>query len=324
MPRSGTTWTFQALECDDSLYALKEPDSGAERSSAIWANRHIGRIPVLTPGERDDRYRLLWAWIMNGAIETPRLRLAAQMLRLMSPPAWGKANRLRAIPTLERKRYLRGGFSPAMKLAGAIASRPPVRRNPVLDDHRLLIKTVHAPLTLEWLASEFDFDALVLLRHPGSILASWISLDMDAQYVPFAESPAVRRVAEGWGVKLPGPDHLEQMIWQIGVLLTALEKAASHQPTWVVRSHEQLCIDPVEAFRQLYAELGLRWNEKAEAFLVENDRPGQGFRTRRVAAEMPDKWKQRLTAHQVAEMQRVLAWFPLTTWSPEDFTVSQG
>jgi len=207
-------------------------------------------------------------------------------------------------------------------MAGAIASHPPDRRNPVLDDHRLLVKTVHAPLVMDWLASEFEFDVLVLLRHPGSVLASWIALDMDAQYVPFSETPAVRRLAEQWEVRLPGSDHLEQMIWQIGVLIMALEKAAAHHPDWVVRTHEQMCRNPVEEFRLLYAELGLHWNEQAEEFLVENDRPGKGFRTRRLAAELPDNWKQRLTPHQIAEMQRVLAWFPLTTWSADDFGVA--
>jgi hypothetical protein len=322
IPRSGTTWTLEALECDDTLYSLSEPDSEGSRSSAIWAKRHTGRLPVLAPGERNDPYHLLWAWILAGATETPRLRVAGQMLRLMSPLA--KATGLRAIPTLECKRYLRGGFSPAMSLAGVIANHPPVCRNPILDDHRLLVKTVHAPLAMDWLATEFEIDVLVLLRHPGSVLASWIALDMNAQYVPFAGTPSVQHVAETWGVQLPGSDHLERIIWQIGMLITALEQAAAHHPDWVIRTHEQMCRNPVEEFHRLYSDLGLHWNEKAKNFLVKSDRPGTGFRTRRLTAELPDNWKQRLTPHQLAELQRVLAWFPLTTWSAEDFELASG
>jgi hypothetical protein len=319
MPRSGSTWTFGALERDPSLLSLKEPDSEAERASAIWAKRGTGRFPVLAPGDRNDTYRLLWAWILDGAAETPRLRMGGQILRAVSPPTLGKASRLRSLPTRERRRYLRGGFSPAMWLAGELARRPVVRRNPDLDGHRLLVKTVHAPLAMDWLGTEFEIDALVLLRHPGSILASWINLDLDAQYVPFSEVPAVRRVAEGWGVPPPGPDHLERMIWQVGVLTTALEQSAANHPDWVVRTHEQLCREPAQEFRRLYAELGLAWNEEVEAYVVENDRPGKGFRTRRVAADLPGDWKKRLTQHQIDEMQRVLARFPLKTWSDDDF-----
>lgn len=318
MPRSGTTWTQQALECDEHLYSLREPDSEADCASAIWAKRATGRFPVLSPGDRDDRYRQLWAWSLDGATENTRLRLAGKMLEYMSPPEGDKVTRLRAKPVLERKRYLRGGWSPFMSLAGAIAQHPPAQHNPALHGRRLLIKTVHAPLSIEWLASEFDLDILVLLRHPGSVLASWITLDMNAQYVPFAERPAVRELAQEWGVRLPGPDHLEQMIWQIGALTMALELAAANHPEWSLRTHEQLCRDPIEEFRSLYADLGLSWGERTESFLVEHDRPGKGFRTQRVAGQLPDAWKTRLTPEQIGELARVLSWFPLKTWSSDD------
>jgi hypothetical protein len=322
LPRSGSTWTLGALERDRSLYPMKEPDSEADRASAIWAKRETGRFPVLAPGDRNEAYHLLWSWILNGAPESARLRAGGQILRAVSPPPIGKASRLRSLPSRERRRYLRGGFSPVMWLAGSIAARPPDVPNPELEGRRLLIKTVHAPLAMDWLGTEFPIDVMVLLRHPGSVLASWINLDMDAQYVPFSERPDVARVAKGWGVPLPGPDRLERIIWQIGMLITALEQAAAHHPTWVVRTHEELCIEPEKAFSRLYAELGLSWNEEGEAYVVENNRPGKGFRTRRVAADLPGDWKQRLTEQQVTEMQRVLAWFPLETWSADDLSLS--
>jgi hypothetical protein len=309
MPRSGTTWTKQVLECAPSLLSLMEPDSEGHRASAIWAKRRIGRFPVLAPGDRDDRYHQLWSWILGGARESTRLRLAAQALRV--------------VPAPERDRFLVGRFSPGMSLAGTLGARPAPRPDPELTDHRLMVKSVHAPLSVDWVASEFDVDVLVVLRHPGSILASWISLDYVDQYVPFQTFPGVRRLADEWGVDLPGSEHLSQMIWRIGILLCALEHAAARHPEWVVRTHEQLCGDPQGEFRRLYAELGLRWTEDAETNLVENDRPGGRFRTRRVAAELPDNWKQRLTADQIAEMRRVLSSFPLTRWTDDDFRVSR-
>jgi len=68
---------------------------------------------------------------------------------------------------------------------------------------------VHAPLAIEWLASEFDVDILVMLRHPGSILASWISLDLNDQYVPLHRRPDIQALTAAWGVPLPGDEHLE-------------------------------------------------------------------------------------------------------------------
>ena len=56
-----------------------------------------------------------------------------------------------------------------------------------------------------------------------------------------------------------------------------------------------------------------------EDYLVENDTPGDGFATRRVASELSDSWQRRLDDDQLATLRRVLGWFPITTWADADF-----
>jgi len=58
--------------------------------------------------------------------------------------------------------------------------------------------------------------------------------------------------------------------------------------------------------------------------LAENDRAGEGFRTQRVASELPEGWTHRLNVEQVALLRRGLAGFPLRTWNVEDFSLSGG
>jgi hypothetical protein len=306
IPRSGTTWTMQVLGADPNLHPLLEPDNEGSSAPAIWGKAAAGRFPALQPGDHDQRYRELWSWILDGAPRSLRLRVAAQMLRPVQRP--------------ERTRFLQGRRVPLMTLAGATARHPGNGRPSELRNQRLLVKSVHAPLALEWLAEEFEFDVLVLLRHPGNVLASWLALNLNEQFVRLEENPAVRtRLLNPWGVSAPGPDPLERMIFSIGVLSTALEAAAARNPHWLIRTHEQLCGDPSQEFKRLYADLGLKWSEAVEGFLTGNDRPGEGFDTQRVAAELPDNWKRRLTSHQVAVMQRVLSQFPLKNWTAEDF-----
>jgi hypothetical protein len=309
IPRSGTTWTMQVLGADPNLHSLLEPDNEGTSAPAIWGKKAAGRFPALQPGDHDERYRELWSWILQGAPRSPRLRLAAQILRPVQPPG--------------RTRFLQGRRVPLMTIAGAMASHPGNGTSSELRNQRLLVKSVHAPLALEWLAEEFGVDVLVLLRHPGNVLSSWLTLNLNEQFIRLEENPAVRtRLLGSWGVAAPGPDPLERMIFSIGVLSTALEEAVSRNPRWLIRTHEQLCSDPGQEFKRLYADLGLAWSEAVEGFLVGNDRPGEGFLTQRVAAELPDNWKRRLTSHQVAVMQRVLSQFPLRTWTSEDFHAS--
>jgi len=297
---------MQVLGADPNLDPLLEPDNEGTSAPAIWGKKAAGRFPALQPGDYDQRYHELWSWILEGAPPSLRLRFAAQILRPVQPPG--------------RTRFLQGRRVPLMTIAGAMASHPGNGTPSVLGNQRLLVKSVHAPLALEWLAEEFEFDVLVLLRHPGNVLSSWLALNLNEQFIRLEENPAVRtRLLNPWGVAPPGHDPLERMIFSIGVLSAALEEAATRNSRWHIRTHEQLCSDPGQEFKKLYADLGLTWSEAVEGFLVGNDRPGQGFLTQRVAAELPDNWKRRLTSHQVAVMQRVLSQFPLRTWTAEDF-----
>jgi hypothetical protein len=205
-----------------------------------------------------------------------------------------------------------------MRVAGVAGARPGGRAVPELTTRRLLVKTVYLPLAVDWVASEFDVDVLVLRRHPGSVLASWISMDLNDRHIRLEEDPRVRRLVQGAGVPLPGPDPLEHLIWQIGVLNLALDQAVERNPSFIVRTHEELCTDPVAEFRRLYDDLGLDWSPKAEEYLASNNRPGVGFPTQRVASDQPDAWKSKLDPHQIEVMRRTLAPFPLTTWTERD------
>jgi len=40
---------------------------------------------------------------------------------------------------------------------------------------------------------------------------------------------------------------------------------------------------------------------------------------KRVASELSDSWQHRLSPEHLATLRRVLAWFPITSWSDSDF-----
>jgi hypothetical protein len=108
------------------------------------------------------------------------------------------------------------------------------------------------------------------------------------------------------------------VVWQLGLLTSALEEAAARHPRWIVRVHEEMCVDPPAEFRRLYGELGLEWTPDVEAQLEAGDRPGQGFTLHRRAAEEADAWRSRLGPAEVAALPRVLRSFPLTHWSADE------
>ncbi len=308
LPRSGTTWTLRALGSAPGTTRILEPDNEDKYPASIHAKREVGRYPVLHPGDENAAYRRLWDWILCGAHEDRRSRLARHML---GP---GSLNRIHE-----------GRPDPVTWLA-AMVGRDPRRQKANGHDSstRLVVKSIHAQLATEWLASTFDVEMLLLLRHPANVLASWMELNLkDARNSTLETRPEIRsRYLKPWGVPLPGPDPVERMSWRIGLLVAALEDASSRHPEWHLRTHERLCLDPSGEFRQLYTELGLEWGEATEQFLEGHNVPGSGFTVNRVASELSDSWQRRLDDEQLATLRRVLAWFPITTWTDEDFVRS--
>ncbi len=303
LPRSGTTWTMRVLSAGPGTTPVGEPDNEDKSPAAIHAKHQVGRYPVLGPEEDCPPYRRLWEWIMDGAPEDGRARLARHLL---GP---GAVNRIHE-----------GRPGPVTWLAGMVARSPRAAPRPA-GGPRLVVKSIHAQLAAEWLANAIDVEVLILLRHPANVLASWLEVNLkDARNSTLEYRPEIRaRYLEPWGVPLPGPDPVERISWRIGLLVAALEDALTRHPEWHVRHHEELCTDPVSEFQRLYAELGLAWADGSAEFLEDHNTPGTGFMVKRVASELSDSWRRRLDDEQLATLRRVLAWFPIASWTDQDF-----
>ena len=233
------------------------------------AKRRAGRFPALVPGERDDAYRALWTWVLAGA--------PALVATVGRRP--GHARRPTAGPHPAPP-----GTRGAPLVGGGGAGRPPRCPTRSGGDPTPSAGQVRPRAALGGVVGRrLRPRGRRPLRHPGNVLASWLALDLNEQFVRLEDDPAVRdRYLDRWGVAPPGPGRLERMVFSIGVLTTALEEQA-RSAGWTTRTHEDLCRDPARKFRALFAELGLTWSDATEAFLADNDRAGEGFRTQRVA-----------------------------------------
>jgi len=308
LPRSGTTWTMRVLGKGSAAIRVPEPDNEDSYPAAIHAKHALGRYPSLIPGQQAPAYRRLWAWILSGAPQDWR---SIQARRILSPGV--------------DSRIFEGRKDLTTWVAATLSRNPRPGPTPVIP---VVAKSIHAQLSLEWIASEFDITALVLLRHPASVLASWMDVQLkDGRNSTLESRPEVRaRYTGRWDVPPPGNDPIEKMSWRIGLLTAALEEAASHHPEWHLRTHEQLCTDSVATFQRLSGDLGLEWGEENEQYLVDNDTPGEGFETRRVASELSGSWQRRIDDQQLGTLRRTIGRFPISTWSDADFerTVPPG
>jgi Sulfotransferase family len=312
VPRSGTTWVATVLARGAGAVYLGEPDNHLRFAYAFRAKRSAGQrqYPSLAPGlagEKADALARLWECAFA---PSPRGRVAAFRRR--------SANRL--LTLAGRRTILRVlGGSPERSpvLAAAVVLAVPER--PAASDGSLVVKSVYAPLTVEWIAGRNDARIVVVLRHPRNVISSWLELGWirtrGSDPVTTAFKPSVaRELADRFGTPVPESSRLARSTWIVGVLTCALEEACRRNPSWVRVVHEELCTRPTEEFPLVAARAGLGWSEAGDMLLSETNRPGHGYEPARVSAEMPDAWRTRLGASELREIDAVLERLPLESW----------
>ena len=298
MPRSGSSWIGRTLGQAGGVAYVHEPDNEKRDPFAAKAKAALGRFPVLAPEDDAPDYELLWRGAFSGGAvsDDERHRAALEGLSKL---------------TKEELEAAVSGRSDTVRAAAATAL--PRAAAP----GRPIVKSVHAALALPWIRASFEVDVIVVRRHPLNVLASMFDLDMPDRDRGLDRLPrVVRDYTARWGVDPPGPNAtpLERAAWQVGLLQSALVEARSVTTTVV---HEDVCLDPAEAFRALFETLGLRWTDAIREHVRASDRPGAGYKTARVAAEQPGRWRRRFDDDDVTVVRGVLARFPLAGW-PHD------
>lgn len=300
VPRCGSSWIGAVLAHTAGVRYLREPDNEKLSPAALWAKHCVGRFPVLDPDEEAARYEQLWEAVFSGGLTRDEsMQLAhrifehADRQELEAAVGTGEPNR-------------------ALQLAADLG-RP---RGGDFPRKRIIVKSVHTPMAVEWLAARFRPTVLVVRRHPLNTLASWLEMNLPDRDRSLDRHPAVAdRYLRRWGVEPPPPDAtvLQRAAWQLGLFTCAMEEAVDRHH-WATVSHEELSVRQAEAFRELADSLGLAWTAEAEDHLQDSNRPGSGYRTHRVGRQQPERWRSRLDSRQVDEIANVLDPFPIRGW----------
>jgi len=299
VPRSGSSWVVRVLGSTPGAVYLGEPDNHEHSAFALKGKLGLpGRFYTeLAVDDDAPTYAALWAEAFgarstgDSQIERGRRKASEQLLR-------------RATAEQIRQSFAAGRCTTAgLRLAAALAvpERPP-------PGDRLVVKSVHAQLSLEWLAARFPIKVAVVLRDPLNVLSSWKEMGwLGAGAAPLAElDPATAgRLEARYGVDSVSDGAVEQAAHLIALLHAALADAARKHPDWVVLSHEDLCTRPHDGFREAAEALGLRWGDAADTLLDELNRPGTGYETARVASSLADAWRSRLAPEEQHAAQAI-------------------
>ncbi len=321
IPRSGTTWAGTILASADGWQYSHEPDNEKLNPLAYILKRDLHRFPYLPASRVHKDYENLWKLVFSG----------------MTAPSPGNTIRKKdAMPSAEtleyriarkcglqtESHYLGDTFESADATGGE-----PNERMTSLDSRGqplrveaakgpLVVKSVHAILSLPWIERYFDPKIVVILRNPLNVIASYLRMGIkDSLRNIFIQGSLARDyLSEHRDVIQADENAVRQMAAQIGGIYKVIEEQLKEHPRWVVVRHEDLCRDPIGTYRRLYQHLDLEWTQRVVDVIQASNRPGQGFITQRVAQAEIDKWRSELAPSQVREVQEIIRAFNLSAY----------
>lgn len=171
-----------------------------------------------------------------------------------------------------------------------------------------VIKDVHSCLALEYIWESLHPHILVLIRHPCGMAVSWSKLGLEIEFrldLLYSQPSLVDEFLE------PYRDHIysnRDYFFQIGAYWGAtylvLLKLAQKYPEWQWATHEALCIDTEQRYRQWLTDARIHLTKKnikrLRRFISKHNRDSQGnYSAARITALEPEKWKHVLNPNQI-------------------------
>ena len=314
LARSGTTWVGQTLSGGEGVSYVDEPDNHYRSPFAFRAKAALpGRAyPILCPGDSAPEYTALWeqAFGLDGGATseagvTARARHSTSTLihRGVLPP------RLRRGPLLVRRAYA-GSAPPSLRLAAAGRLALPAVPEPGARD--VVVKSVYAARSVEWLVGRLPVRVLILRRCLHSVIASWKEQgwlsDANDDFLGELGPGGGRVLAEAPGIpqrRRRSSTAAGRAAWLLGCLAVHLRAATTRHPDWQVVSYEELLDDPYRLLPEIATSAGVSWTDSSDALLRGPHAP----------PPKPQGIDARLTAAEVSDVTAVLSEFDLRGWA---------
>jgi hypothetical protein len=182
---------------------------------------------------------------------------------------------------------------------------------------RPLLKDPFALFSAPWFEARFDADIVVTVRIPVAFVGSIKRLNWQFKFKTLlAQGPLMADLLHPFEAAMrrcrdEDVDVVEQGIVLWNALHHAIDRLRADHPRWSIVRHEDLSLDPVTGFADLYTRCGLEWSDDVERQIA-------GFSTGDPKAELPmwrhgsvkrdssgaiQTWKSRLTDDEVERVK---------------------
>jgi hypothetical protein len=241
-------------------------------------------------------------WAAQGLAALARARYVHEPFNRMVHPELAQYNMLYLPPNLPNSEFL------------AILNqklRPRGRRRKIREfllGRNLVFKDVNACFAAECIQAHLDASIVILARHPCAIAASWKTRGWIREFawrfdILLGQATLLRFLSEFETHMRSPKDLFFQFGAYWGAMYHVLRQLALSHPEWQWVVHDQLCQDPVPAFRRILESLQIPVSAKPSDFFTVHDRPLREnenfYQTYRQTKLVPEKWREILSEEEI-------------------------
>ena len=307
VPRSGTTWVANILGSGNNMRLLTEPDNEKYSFIAKRWKRSLHRFPFAELSTESDQLHYFYGLILKGSYPKNRSIINHILNQLAGYDKQGNES----LVILKEIELENGALEPrAPKLLTSIQYG--LTKEFWSRKNQLVIKSVHAGLCLPFISHHFQPKIIIIFRHPANIVSSCMELNIHDRDRKIYQRKELSQLLKPYQSQINLlNDPLSFMGLQVGIFYYLWEKQMETNLDWIEITHEELCADPVEQFKSLFEKIGISWTNFVEDKIISMNKPGKGFKTNRVAANLIDKWKNALSTDQIIKIQKGYSILPV-------------
>ncbi len=187
-----------------------------------------------------------------------------------------------------------------------------------LQKKRPLLKDPFAVFSVEWFAQRLNAQIVITVRHPAAFASSLKRLGwkFNLEKNLFSQPLLVRDHLEPFRGEIqahPPKDVITQAAWLWRLIYHVVWKLTQRHPEFIVVRHEDLSLDPLQAFLQLYQKLSLEFTPRVEKLILtssSSENPAELSQIHSIRMNSRAglrNWKKRLTEDEIRIIRSITA-----------------
>jgi len=188
-----------------------------------------------------------------------------------------------------------------------------------LHNLRPLLKDPFAVFSSLWFASRLGCQVVITIRHPAAFVSSLKRLDWPFQLQDLLDQPLLMRdwlepfQPEIERIASQPTDTIghNSLLWRL--IYSVVKSLLAAHPEFTLVRHEDLSLDPLAGYTELYARLGLAFNDKARQGILastSSENPEELKRSSAHAVRLDSRanlanWKRRLSAAEIYRIRQI-------------------